>query len=131
MATTYDRVLGHLAFLAQILKETGQDTQLRMNGGRHEPRRLRGDDERGDVLDGRLCDIIGQHHLAAPREMTDQRVEGRDHGAQRRVGILTGCKSGKVTQDAMLILHTEVRECRLILGRDRAIHTENLHVVTA
>ena len=59
MATTYDRVLGHLAFLAPILKETGQDTQLRMNGGRHEPRRLRGADERGDVLDGRLCDIIG------------------------------------------------------------------------
>jgi hypothetical protein len=31
----------------------------------------------------------------------------------------------------VLILHTETRECRLILCRDRAIHTANLHVVTA
>jgi hypothetical protein len=131
MATTYDRLLRHLAFLAQIFKETGQDTQLSINSGRHQPGRLRGGDERGDVLDSRLCDIIGQHYLAAPREMVDQRVEGRDHRAQGRVGILTGGKSGKVAQDALLILHTEGRECRLILGRDRAIHTETLHVVTA
>jgi hypothetical protein len=63
--------------------------------------------------------------------MTDQRVEGRDHRAEGRVGILPGGESGKVTQDAVLIRHTEARERRLILGRDRAIHTENLHVVTA
>jgi hypothetical protein len=44
---------------------------------------------------------------------------------------MPGCESSKVTQDALLILHTEARECRLILGRDRAIHTENLRVVTA
>jgi len=63
--------------------------------------------------------------------MTDQCIEGRDHGAQRRVSILPGGKSGKVTQDAVLIRHTEGRECRLILGRERAIHTANLHIVTA
>jgi hypothetical protein len=63
--------------------------------------------------------------------MTDQRVECRDHGAQSRVGIMPGGESGMITQDAVLILRTEARECRLILGRDRAIHTENLHVVTA
>ena len=131
MATTQDRLLGHLAFFAQILEESGEDTELGIHGGRHQTGRLRGGDERGDVLGGRLCDIIGQYHFAAPSEMTDQRVEGRDHGAQGRVGIMPGCEDGKVTQDALLILCTEARECRLILCRDRAIHTENLHVVTA
>jgi hypothetical protein len=63
--------------------------------------------------------------------MTEQHVEGRDHRAEGRVGILTGGESGQVTQDAVLILHTEARECGLILGKDRAIHTANLHVVTA
>jgi hypothetical protein len=63
--------------------------------------------------------------------MTEQHVEGRDHRAQGRVGILTGGESGKVTQDAVLIRPAEARERRLILGKDRAIHTANLHVVTA
>jgi len=131
MATTHDWLLRHLAFLAQILKETGQDTQLGINGGRHQPRRLGGSDERGDILGGRLCDIIGEHHLTASRQMTDQRVEGRDHGAQGRVGILTGGETGKVMPDAVLILRTEASERRLILCRNRAIHRETLHVVTA
>ena len=54
-----------------------------------------------------------------------------DEFGAERVGILTGGESGQVTQDAVLILHTEAREYGLILGKDRAIHTANLHVVTA
>jgi hypothetical protein len=33
--------------------------------------------------------------------------------------------------DPVLILHTETRERRFILGKDRVIYTANLHVVTA
>jgi hypothetical protein len=69
--------------------------------------------------------------LAAPREITEQHVEGCDHRAEGRVGILTGGESDQITQDAVLIWPTEAREYGLILGKDRAIHTANLHVVTA
>src|SRR4029434_626559 len=109
----------------------GDAYEVCIDRGGGQPGSLRPSDKIRECLGRRPRDIIRQHHLAAPREMTEQHVEGRDHRAEGRVGILTGGESGQVTQDAVLILHTEAREYGLILDKDRAIHTANLHVVTA
>ena len=93
-----------------MLEEASEDTELGIDRGGGQTGGLRSSDKISDVLGRRPRDIIRQHHLAAPREMTEQHVEGRDHRAQGRVGILTGGESGKVTQDAVLIRPTEARE---------------------
>src|SRR5215813_5868129 len=114
-----------------MLEEASEDAEFGINRGGGQAGGLRHSDKIRDGLGSRPRDIIRQHHVAAPYEMTDQHVEGRDHRAEGRVGILADGESGQVTQDAVLILYTEAREYGLILGKDRAIHTTNLHVVTA
>ena len=59
-----DRLLRHLAFFMEILKEARQETDFRINGRWGEPSCLRGGNERGDVLGGRLGEVLGEDDLA-------------------------------------------------------------------
>jgi hypothetical protein len=118
--------LRHRAFFAEIRKEARQDTHFRIKSRSSEARRLRSRNECGDVLGGRLGEVLGADPFARPRQLAEQRVQRHDDGVARRVRLLTGGEYGKVLEDAGLILRTEAREGRLILGSHGAIHTGDL-----
>jgi len=99
---------------------------VRINSRSSEARRLRSRNECGDVLGGRLGEVLGEDPFARPRQLAEQRVQRHDDGVARRVRLLTGGEYGKVLEDAVLILRTEAREGRLILGSHGAIHTGDL-----
>ena len=121
-----DRLLRHLALIAQGLKERGQQSQFGLNGRRGQPRRLGGGDAGHNVLGRRLREVLGQHPVAHPRELATQRVEGADDRREGRGRLLLGHEERQVLKHAVLIRHTETRESRLILRSNGAIHTGDL-----
>src|SRR5712691_11536184 len=126
MPPPQDWLLRHLAFFAQILKETCQQPDFGINSRGGEVRGLRGTDKGGNVLGSRLGEVRGEYHGALSRHLAAQRRERGDHGGESRVGALLCREEQQVLVDTMLIRHTETRKARLILGSQRAIHWGDL-----
>ncbi len=103
MPAPEDRLLRHLAFFAEILKETRQQTDFGINGRGGKPRRLGGRDERGDVVGGRLREVLGEHAVALPRQLAAQGVERAHHRGTGRGRRVPRGKQGEVLEDTLLI----------------------------
>ena len=116
MPSPQDRLLRHLAFFAEILKEARQETHFRINGRWGEASRLRGGNEGGDVVGGRLGEVRGEDDLALLGQLAEERGQCPHDGVERQARILTGGEVGQVLEDTVLIRCTEARKGRLIRG---------------
>ena len=76
-----------------------------------------------DVLGCRVGEIRGQHRVAVWRQGAHEPCQGERNGAQGGRGIALRSELGEIPEDTVLIQRTEGREGRLILHRDRTIHS--------